>query len=53
MSKDHEDLLKMYDATAAWLHDCIRKNNIVSVKHAESKLRELDVELAKTEGEHT
>ena len=47
MSKgDYEDLLKLYDAIAAWLRDCTRQSNVVSVKNAESKLKELDVLLA-------
>ena len=46
------EIQQTYDAVAAWLRDCIRQSNVVSVKSAESKLRELDVELAKTEGEH-
>lgn len=47
MSKrDHADLLKLYDATAAWLRDCFWKGDAKSVKNAESKLRELDVLLA-------
>jgi hypothetical protein len=47
MSKgDTADIQRLYDATSAWLRDCTRQSNIVSVKHAESKLRELDVLLA-------
>jgi len=51
-SLDRLEIQQTYDAVAAWLRDCIRQSNVVSVKSAESKLRELDVELAKTEGEH-
>jgi hypothetical protein len=53
MSKgDHEDLLKLYDATAVWLRDCSRKGDISGIKHAEARLKEIEIELAKAGGEH-
>jgi hypothetical protein len=48
MSKgDALDVQKTYDATAAWLRDCSRKGDVLSVRHAEARLKELDVTIAK------
>ena len=50
MSKgDVLDVQKAYDATAAWLRDCCVKGDVLGVKHAEDRLKELDVQLAKFE----
>jgi hypothetical protein len=50
MSKgDHEDLLKLYDATVVWLRDCSRKGDVLGVKHAENRLKEIDKQLVKFE----
>ena len=43
------EIHKTYDATAAWLRDCVRKGNVPSVKRAEAKLKELDYQLASVE----
>jgi len=40
---------RTYDSFAAYLRDCIWKVDRLGAKNAEVKLRELDVELAKTE----
>jgi hypothetical protein len=47
VSREELDVQKTYDATAAWLRDCCRKGDVLGVKKAESRLRELDKELAK------
>lgn len=53
MSKgDLADLQQTYDAVTSWLRDCCRKGDSVGVRHAESKLKALDIELAKIDGEH-
>ena len=51
VENDLYEIQKTYDATAAWLRDCCRKGDGEGVKHAESRLRELDVLLAKQFGE--
>jgi hypothetical protein len=40
-----------YDCVAAWLRDCVKKGDVLGVRHAEDRLKALDIELAKTEGE--
>ena len=54
MSKgDHENIMKLYDATAVWLRDCCRKGDVLGVKHAEARLKDIEIELAKSGGENT
>ncbi len=53
MSKgDFDDIQQYYDAAAAWLRDCTRKGDLIGVKHAEERLKELDSALAKNGGEN-
>jgi hypothetical protein len=43
MSKeDKSDLLRLYDATAAWLRDCSRKGDAAGTQKATSELKGLD-----------
>jgi hypothetical protein len=50
-SLDLLEVQQIYDAIAAWLRDCVWKSTVLSMKHAEAKLKMLDVLLAEKFGE--
>ena len=47
-SLDRLEIQQTYDAVAAWLRDCVRQGNVLGVKHAESKLKQLEPQLTET-----
>ena len=49
MSKgDNADILRLYDATSAWLRDVTRRGDVLGVQNAESKLKQLEPQLTES-----
>ena len=51
VTKEQLEFQKTYDAVAAWLRDCVWRGDKIGAAHAEVRLKALEVELAKAEGE--